>query len=55
MLTYVPALVFGLALLRGAEGLAAAAGLLAALAGILVERWLLFAEATHTAALYYRG
>jgi DMSO reductase anchor subunit len=39
-------------------GLAVLALLLAALtvlAGILVERWLLFAEATHTAALYYHG
>jgi DMSO reductase anchor subunit len=33
--------------------LAVAAG--SALAGILVERWLFFAEATHTAALYYRA
>lgn len=31
--------------------LAAAAG--SALAGILIERWLFFAEATHTVALYY--
>jgi len=39
-------------------GLALPALLLAALAaliGVLVERWLLFAEATHTAALYYHG
>jgi DMSO reductase anchor subunit len=31
-------------------------GLLAtasAVAGLLVERWLIFAEATHTVALYY--
>jgi DMSO reductase anchor subunit len=27
----------------------------AALAGMLVERWLFFAEATHTVATYYRG
>jgi hypothetical protein len=33
-----------------ALGLAAAAG---AVAGLLVERWLIFAEATHTVALYY--
>ncbi len=26
-----------------------------ALAGLLVERWLMFAEATHTVTLYYRG
>ena len=28
---------------------------LIATAGVLVERWLFFAEATHTVALYYRG
>jgi DMSO reductase anchor subunit len=28
---------------------------LAALGGMLIERWLMFAEATHTAMLYYRG
>lgn len=28
---------------------------LSALAGLLVERWLMFAEATHTVTLYYRG
>ena len=33
--------------------LAAAAG--SALVGILIERWLFFAEATHTVALYYRA
>jgi DMSO reductase anchor subunit len=27
----------------------------AALGGMLVERWLFFAEATHTVAAYYRG
>jgi DMSO reductase anchor subunit len=27
----------------------------AAVAGMLVERWLFFAEATHTVATYYRG
>ena len=31
-----------------------ALGALLALAGVLVERWLMFAEATHTAMLYYR-
>jgi DMSO reductase anchor subunit len=31
------------------------AGAVAALAGLLVERWLMFAEATHTATLYYTG
>jgi DMSO reductase anchor subunit len=30
-------------------------GAAAALAGLLVERWLMFAEATHTATLYYTG
>jgi sulfite dehydrogenase (quinone) subunit SoeC len=39
----------------GLAPLALALATIAALAGILVERWLLFAEATHTAALYYRG
>jgi DMSO reductase anchor subunit len=28
---------------------------IAALGGMLIERWLMFAEATHTAMLYYRG
>lgn len=37
----------------GVTVLAVAAG--SALAGILIERWLFFAEATHTAALYYRA
>jgi sulfite dehydrogenase (quinone) subunit SoeC len=31
------------------------AGAFASTAGILIERWLFFAEATHTVALYYRG
>jgi DMSO reductase anchor subunit len=31
------------------------AGAIAATAGILIERWLFFAEATHTVTLYYRG
>ncbi len=30
-------------------------GLLLAVAGMLLERWLMFAEATHTVTLYYRG
>ena len=29
--------------------------LLLTLAGLLVERWLMFAEATHTVTLFYRG
>lgn len=33
--------------------LAAAAGL--AIGGVLIERWLMFAEATHTVTLYYTG
>lgn len=31
------------------------AGALSSTAGILIERWLFFAEATHTVSLYYRG
>lgn len=44
-------------LLRGgvASALLALAAALAATAGVLIERWLFFAEATHTVALYYRG
>ncbi|MDN3567634.1 dimethyl sulfoxide reductase anchor subunit family protein [Paeniroseomonas aquatica] len=34
---------------------ALALGALLALAGLLVERWLMFAEATHTVTLYYSG
>ncbi|MEY4859277.1 MAG: hypothetical protein RLZZ235_1444, partial [Pseudomonadota bacterium] len=51
----LPALFFCLAIILGG-GLAIALGVLAAasaLAGLLVERWLIFAEATHTVALYY--
>jgi DMSO reductase anchor subunit len=40
---------------RSAGAAAAFAGALAATAGILIERWLFFAEATHTVTLYYRG
>jgi DMSO reductase anchor subunit len=50
----LPALFFCLAIILGG-GLAIALGVLAAasaLAGLLVERWLIFAEATHTVALY---
>jgi DMSO reductase anchor subunit len=53
----LPALLFCLAIIIGG-GTAMALGLLAAtlaLAGLLVERWLIFAEATHTVALYYPG
>jgi DMSO reductase anchor subunit len=44
-------------LLRGGAASAALAlvGALTGTAGVLVERWLFFAEATHTVALYYRG
>jgi DMSO reductase anchor subunit len=51
----LPALFFCLAIILGG-GLAIALGVLAAasaLAGLLVERWLIFAEATHIVALYY--
>ena len=52
-----PALLAALAL--GLGGLPAALLLalvmLLSLGGLLVERWLMFAEATHTAMLYYRG
>jgi len=43
-------LVIGLAVAGVACAVAAA---LAALAGIYIERWLFFAEATHTVTLYY--
>ncbi len=44
-------------LLRGgaASAMLALAAAVAATAGVLVERWLFFAEATHTVALYYGG
>lgn len=44
-------------LLRGgaASAVLALAAAVAATAGVLVERWLFFAEATHTVALYYGG
>jgi DMSO reductase anchor subunit len=51
----LPALLFCLAIILGGSA-AMAFGLLAAasaLAGLMVERWLIFAEATHTVALYY--
>ncbi|MCW5752212.1 MAG: dimethyl sulfoxide reductase anchor subunit [Alphaproteobacteria bacterium] len=52
----VPALALALALLLGGGGLSALAlflALAAMLAGLLVERWLFFAEAKHTVMLYY--
>ncbi|MGC8468553.1 MAG: dimethyl sulfoxide reductase anchor subunit family protein [Acetobacteraceae bacterium] len=54
-------LLFALPLALIAAGLAADAALplvlavACAAAGVLVERWLFFAEATHTVTLYYRG
>jgi sulfite dehydrogenase (quinone) subunit SoeC len=54
----VPLVLLVLAwLLRGgaASAVLALAAAAAATAGVLVERWLFFAEATHTVALYYRG
>ncbi len=52
-----PAVLAALALALGGA-LAALLRVLAALlavGGLLVERWLMFAEATHTVTLYYRG
>lgn len=37
------------------ETMPLAMGAALALAGLVVERWLMFAEATHTVTLYYRG
>lgn len=53
----VPALLLATAALAGglAAALLAPLAAAAALAGMLVERWLFFAEATHTVATYYRG
>jgi DMSO reductase anchor subunit len=52
-----PMLLALLALLLGGVFAAAALTLAAVLAcgGLLVERWLMFAEATHTVTLYYSG
>jgi len=53
-----PLILLALAwVLRGgaASALLALAAALTATAGVLVERWLFFAEAKHTVALYYRG
>jgi DMSO reductase anchor subunit len=35
--------------------LALTLGAVLAIGGLLIERWLMFAEATHTVMLYYRG
>ena len=42
-------------LLPGAAAMPLTLAALAALAGLLIERWLMFAEATHTVMLYYTG
>ncbi len=51
----VPAVLLVLALLTGGAlaGVMAVAAAALATAGLLAERWLMFAEATHTVALYY--
>jgi DMSO reductase anchor subunit len=54
----VPLAALALAWLASGGIAGAAAALVAAAsatAGVLVERWLFFAEATHTVTLYYRG
>jgi DMSO reductase anchor subunit len=53
----VPMLLALLALLLGGGAAMAALtlGAVLALGGLLVERWLMFAEATHTVTLYYGG
>jgi sulfite dehydrogenase (quinone) subunit SoeC len=49
-----PALLLAALALGGAAGAAAAIlAVLSAAAGVLTERWLFFAEATHTVTLYY--
>jgi DMSO reductase anchor subunit len=52
-----PALLLSLGALAGGwvAALLATLAAAAAMAGMLVERWLFFAEATHTVAAYYRG
>lgn len=52
-----PALLLALALPVGGWGglLLLALAALLAIGGMLVERWLMFAQATHTVTLYYRG
>ena len=49
----IPALLGLLGLLIGADIALAPLAVLAAMTGALVERWLFFAEATHTVTLYY--
>lgn len=50
-----PAVLLALALVVGgvAGGLLAVLGAASAMLGLLAERWLMFAEATHTVTLYY--
>jgi DMSO reductase anchor subunit len=48
-------LLAGLALPRAATTALAALSILSATAGVLIERWLFFAEAKHVVTLYYRG
>jgi DMSO reductase anchor subunit len=52
-----PAVLLALALATGGVVAVVASALAAAtqLAGVLVERWLFFAEAQHTVTLYYRA
>jgi len=52
-----PAALLALALVTGGMlgGLLAVVGTASALLGLLAERWLMFAEATHTVTLYYGG
>lgn len=53
-----PVVLSGLAIALGAGGVASAAlilGAVSVLVGLLAERWLMFAEATHTVTLYYSG
>ena len=51
----LPALLLLLAMMIGGvpAGVLAVAAVALAIAGLLAERWLMFAEATHTVALYY--
>jgi DMSO reductase anchor subunit len=51
----LPAICTGVALIAaGAVGLiAAAAAVVSAAVGMVIERWLFFAEAKHTVTLYY--
>jgi len=50
---FVPAAICALAALAGLDNLVLLAAFLALVAGLVVERWLFFAEATHSVSLYY--